>query len=69
MIRSRFSFSLAVTSSIALAAIILPVPANAQLYSRGGRIATGFSKISADFGLASERLLYQRAGKMAAENC
>jgi hypothetical protein len=37
---SRFSFSLAVTSSIALAAIILPVPANAQLYSRGGRIGS-----------------------------
>jgi hypothetical protein len=37
---SRFSFSLAVTSSIALAAIIPPVPANAQLYSRGGRIGS-----------------------------
>ncbi|HMH24945.1 MAG TPA: D-Ala-D-Ala carboxypeptidase family metallohydrolase [Gemmatimonadaceae bacterium] len=37
MNRSRFSFSLAVTSSIALAAIILSAPANAQLYSRGGR--------------------------------
>ena len=40
MNRSRFSFSLAVTSSIALAAIILPIPANAQLYSRGGRIGS-----------------------------
>jgi len=40
MNRSRFSFSLAVTSSIALAAIILPAPANAQLYSRGGRIGS-----------------------------
>ncbi|MGZ3330742.1 MAG: D-Ala-D-Ala carboxypeptidase family metallohydrolase [Gemmatimonadaceae bacterium] len=40
MNRSRFSFSLAVTSSIALAAIILPNPANAQLYSRGGRIGS-----------------------------
>jgi Peptidase M15 len=40
MNRSRFSFSLAVTSSIALAAIILPIPANAQLYSRSGRIGS-----------------------------
>lgn len=40
MNRSRSSFSLAVTTSIALAAITLPVPANAQLYSRGGRIGS-----------------------------
>jgi hypothetical protein len=39
MNRSRFSFSLAVTTAIALAAI-LPTPANAQLYSRGGRIGS-----------------------------
>ena len=40
MNRSRFSFSLAVTSFLALAAIILPVRANAQLYSRGSRIGS-----------------------------
>src|SRR5712672_4747884 len=40
MNRSRFSFSLAVISSIALAVIILPVTANAQLYSRGSRIGS-----------------------------
>ena len=40
MNRSRFSFSLAVTTSIALVAITLPVPANAQLYSHGGRIGS-----------------------------
>ena len=38
---SRFSFSLAVTTLTALAAVTLPAPANAlQLYSRGGRIGS-----------------------------